>query len=102
MALGVLDTSTKSEQHQNDDLLGFLNMNPKSYYSQMKQNKIMELLGYLFFDSTMKMAPRPSPDPQTVFVRIPGFSIGSCMDIESLNMCKTEMSDICKSLEVGC
>ena len=60
-----MDTSTKSEKHEDYDFLGSPKVKSNSYKSKTKQNRTTELLGYSKFEFTVKMAHQTSqtPDP---------------------------------------
>ena len=70
-----MDMSTRFENHENDGFPGFPKMNPRSYWSKMKQNNSTELSGHSFLKTYNENAPQASPDPKSV--TFPGFSIGS-------------------------
>ena len=76
-----MDTSAKSEKHENDDFLFFWKMNPKNYESQMKQNNSTELSSHSFpqiYNGTRPSQTPPRPQIR-IFLEFPSLSIGSLL-----------------------
>ena len=61
--LGVMDTSTKSENHENEVFSSKMKL--KSYLSQMKQNNSTKLLGHSFLTFYYENDRRPDPPDPT-------------------------------------
>ena len=79
LALGVMDISTESEHHENENISGFREVKIKRYDFHVNPNVTTELLGDPIFELQMRWARRPHQTPIGMFR---GFSI----EIDSLGI----------------